>query len=354
MGVLMLRRFFTLLIGVLMAVSVSSPVVAASSFTDVPDSNIFSDDIEWLAVMGITQGCNPPVNDEFCPSDLVTRGQMAALLVRALGLTNDGGGDHFTDDDTSIFETDIDKLYTAGITMGCNPPTNDNYCPNNSVTREQMAAFLRRGLDTTPSQVTDVIATLSGGSGEIDVSWDPVPDLDIDHYNIWYSELPGGTKTLITDPYIGPDTRDSGRWYIIDYPRSLVSGNDCYQVSAVDLAGQEGQRSAEACFDSTPGAPDQVTGVAVGLGGGSGEAYISWTRNTDPDLSHYNAYYSELPGGPYTFRQTVADDEIDGSNRVFFVDFPVDLTVGKTCYEISAVDLSGNEGTRSIEECFAP
>jgi S-layer homology domain len=76
----------------------------------------------------------------------VTRGQMAAFLVRALGYTADGGGNLFTDDDTSIFESDIDKLATAGVTRGCNPPTNDEFCPNQFVTRGQMAAFLYRAL----------------------------------------------------------------------------------------------------------------------------------------------------------------------------------------------------------------
>ncbi|VAV92897.1 hypothetical protein MNBD_ACTINO02-2304 [hydrothermal vent metagenome] len=35
---------------------------------------------------------------------------------------------------------------TTGITLGCNPPDNDRFCPDNVVTREQMAAFLQRAL----------------------------------------------------------------------------------------------------------------------------------------------------------------------------------------------------------------
>jgi hypothetical protein len=45
-----------------------------------------------------------------------------------------------------VFETNILELATAGVTKGCNPPTNDMYCPNNAVTRGQMAAFLHRAL----------------------------------------------------------------------------------------------------------------------------------------------------------------------------------------------------------------
>jgi hypothetical protein len=106
---------------------------------------VFEADIEKLAEAGITKGCNPPVNDRYCPGENVTREQMAAFLVRALGLTDSGAVD-FVDDNNSGFETDIDKLATAGITKGCNPPVNDRFCPNNPVTRGQMAAFVARAL----------------------------------------------------------------------------------------------------------------------------------------------------------------------------------------------------------------
>ncbi len=128
----------------------------SGTFIDDDDS-IFETDIERLAASGITKGCNPPGNDRYCPNDSVTRGQMAAFLVRALGL-DAGGAIDFIDDDGSIFEGDIEKLATAGITRGCNPPINDRYCPNDSVTRGQMAAFLVRALDLpagTPGAFTD-------------------------------------------------------------------------------------------------------------------------------------------------------------------------------------------------------
>ena len=118
-------------------------------FDDVPADHVFAEDIAWLAESGITRGCNPPDNTHFCPNDNVTRGQMAAFLVRALGYTDDGGGDLFDDDNDSIFEGDIDRLATAGVTRGCNPPDNTHFCPNDNVTRGQMAAFLVRALGYT-------------------------------------------------------------------------------------------------------------------------------------------------------------------------------------------------------------
>jgi len=109
------------------------------------DGSIFEADIEWLGSVGVTRGCNPPTNDRFCPTAVVTRGQMAAFLSRALSLPAASGID-FVDDDGSIFEADIEKLAAADITRGCNPPTNDRFCPSSPVTRAQMAAFLHRAL----------------------------------------------------------------------------------------------------------------------------------------------------------------------------------------------------------------
>lgn len=114
-------------------------------FTD-DDNSPFEADIERMAAAGITKGCNPPTNDRFCPDQRVTRGQMAAFLARALGLSDRGSVD-FVDDEGSVHEAEIEMMAAAGITMGCNPPANDRFCPNDYVTRGQMAAFLARGLD---------------------------------------------------------------------------------------------------------------------------------------------------------------------------------------------------------------
>jgi hypothetical protein len=133
------------------------------------DGSVFEADIEWLAAEGVTRGCNPPINDMFCPAASVTRGQMAAFLTRALGLT-DQLADPFTDDDDSVFEADIEKLAAAGITRGCNPPANDMFCPAASVTRGQMAAFLVRALGYSDAGPGDLFVDDDGSifEGAID------------------------------------------------------------------------------------------------------------------------------------------------------------------------------------------
>ncbi len=141
----------------------------SGTFVD-DDGSIFEADIEWLAAEGVTKGCNPPTNDRYCPDDPVTRGQMAAFLVRFLGLTDDGGGNSFVDDNGSIFETDIARLAAAGITKGCNPPTNDRYCPDDPVTRGQMAAFLVRALGLTDDGGGNSFVDDNGSVFEADIA----------------------------------------------------------------------------------------------------------------------------------------------------------------------------------------
>ncbi len=138
-------------------------------FDDVPASSVFFSDINWLAEQGITRGCNPPGNTLFCPGEFVTRGQMAAFLVRTLHYSVGGGDNLFADDDGSTFEIDIDRLGTAGVTLGCNPPLNDRFCPNELVTRGQMAAFLARAFHLTNLGLEDLFVDDNGSIFEFDI-----------------------------------------------------------------------------------------------------------------------------------------------------------------------------------------
>jgi murein DD-endopeptidase MepM/ murein hydrolase activator NlpD len=177
----------------------------SGTFAD-DDGSVHEDNIEKIFAQQITVGCNPPTNNMFCPDRNITRGEMAAfiaraldltalsgtasyndvsghifalavdkietaeigfgcdadsfcpdrplqryemaeLLVRAFGYENPDGTDFFTDDDDNPYHESINKLAAAGITVGCNPPDNDRFCPDRELTRAEMATFFVRSLD---------------------------------------------------------------------------------------------------------------------------------------------------------------------------------------------------------------
>ena len=104
----------------------------------------FVNEILWLAEEGITRGC---AAHSYCPSNPVTRAQMASFLARALELEAPPQRAGFADaDPSSAHAANIEALYAAHITTGC---TQDPlaYCPSNPVTRAQMATFLARALE---------------------------------------------------------------------------------------------------------------------------------------------------------------------------------------------------------------
>ena len=129
-----------------------SPPTDNGTFAD-DEGNVHEPNIEVIAAERITLGCNPPENSLYCPDDSVTRGAMAAFIARALGLPA-VDGDHFNDDDTSTFENAINRVAAMGITQGCNPPENTKFCPTRTMTRGEMAAFLARAFDL-PAATTD-------------------------------------------------------------------------------------------------------------------------------------------------------------------------------------------------------
>lgn len=81
------RRHLIILIGLLLATVVLVPGVAWAShqFSDVPDSDWAHDDIAWLSDNGLTYGCED--GSVFCPDDPVTRRQLAVFLHRLSGDT---------------------------------------------------------------------------------------------------------------------------------------------------------------------------------------------------------------------------------------------------------------------------
>lgn len=87
----------------------------------------------------------------------------AILLVVALALAPVAmAGDRFSDvPNSNTFHANINNIAAAGITSGCG---DGKYCPNEYVTREQMAAFLNR--IGTRASIASFSTPLGNTSGE--------------------------------------------------------------------------------------------------------------------------------------------------------------------------------------------
>lgn len=137
-----------------------------ATFVDAEES-LFQAEIEAIAAADITVGCRA---GEYCPNEPVTRGQMASLLVRALDLSP-SEGDPFADDDGNVHEADIAALATAGITHGCGPA---RFCPDDPVTRAEMASFLARALGLErPAEMEEIPADIIEQLNAVEVPTGP-------------------------------------------------------------------------------------------------------------------------------------------------------------------------------------
>lgn len=76
------KRWARISLAVVVTALVVAPLTAVAShtFTDVPSSNTHHNDIAWLRDAEVTRGCNPPANTQYCPNNFVTRAQMATFL----------------------------------------------------------------------------------------------------------------------------------------------------------------------------------------------------------------------------------------------------------------------------------
>ena len=124
------------------------PTASGTVFSDVPADYWAAAWIEQLASDGITAGCG---NGNYCPEDYVTRDQMAVFLLRAkygAAYTPPAASGVFSDVPADYWAAAwIEQLANEGITAGCG---NSNYCPTQLVSRAEMAVFLVRTFNLTP------------------------------------------------------------------------------------------------------------------------------------------------------------------------------------------------------------
>lgn len=118
------------------------PAATGTVFSDVSTTTFLAKWIEAFAAEGITTGCG---GGKYCPAASVTRDGMAVFLLRgrngSLFTPTAATGTVFADVQTTTFLAKwMEELKAEGITSGCGA---GNYCPTGTVTRGEMAKFIR-------------------------------------------------------------------------------------------------------------------------------------------------------------------------------------------------------------------
>jgi uncharacterized delta-60 repeat protein len=137
------------------------------------DGNTHEANIERLFNEGITSGCDPENPSLYCPADPITRAQMATFLVRAADIPPAPDEGPFVDALSSPHAANVAAIEAAGITEGCSATNPALFCPNDTVTRGQMATFLVRAFDLDERFVVtdpDPFADENGNTHEANIN----------------------------------------------------------------------------------------------------------------------------------------------------------------------------------------
>lgn len=141
------RKLYTTTAVALAVTAVAAvPASAASPFSDVSEDHPHFEGISSLYTAGVLHGYS---DGTFKPSQAVTRGQVAKILVNAFGLaTADTASvekQNFKDlNKSNEYYNAIKKLTAAGVVKGYDDHT---FRPSETVTRGQIAVMIARALD---------------------------------------------------------------------------------------------------------------------------------------------------------------------------------------------------------------
>ena len=129
-----------------------------SQFSDLVSDSYYAGFVNRLFEMDIVEGFP---DGTFRPDDPVSRAEMSALLVRSLGVdTGSYAATSFIDVAADAwYAPSVEALRSAGITTGC---ASDRFCPQDAVTREQMALFLARAFQLPLPVVIGRTSPLNG------------------------------------------------------------------------------------------------------------------------------------------------------------------------------------------------
>lgn len=258
---------------------------------------------------------------------------VAAALLAPVAVVAAGGA--FIDDEDSVFEGDIDWLAAAGVTLGCNPPTNDRFCPDSNVTRGQMAAFMHR---LAENQVVDAASAVEAESADELDGLDSTAFLKDDVITITQSSgfVPNAGTGSTVEHYSNADLLGAGGNQLALTVPTMV-GADSFFLAEVEI-----------CYNAVA-AGDQITRTAV---------YQSTTSNTSSLVVDDSTPRTSVYPADECYQVTASDPvtptssgyrlylNVSGSVRVFRVTSSYVPTDGGTINEVQS-RLSANDATNT-------
>lgn len=145
--------------------AVPNLVFASNTFTDVPTGKWFTRAVDFVQVTGLMAGMTPTT---FGPNVTMTRAMVAAVLYREAGAPSvEGLSCPFTDLKADEYYVDaVIWAYNNGVFAG---KTETTFAPNDTITREQMAAVLLRlsGVDISDTENDEAQAEILDALREI-------------------------------------------------------------------------------------------------------------------------------------------------------------------------------------------
>jgi hypothetical protein len=247
-------------------------------------------------------------------------------------------GGTFVDDDTSIFEANIEWMSANGITSGCGP---DTYCPEDNVTRGQMAAFMQR---LATLKVVDAATAVEADHAAEADNAGTVDGYDANALNrVAYDIDESGDPVTVTglidvDTVLSVEiTAPRGGYITVDGQIGLTRQGDGLGATFCDISVDD--------IDGTPGA-DILDGSRASLSDTS-------VAVTETCSSH--AAFASFFGGTYTvnFEVAVFVDAVDADQGTLIVQYtpfngagvaplifvlPPIITLGEIADQVAVVD----------------
>ena len=259
------------------------PEGGRARFVDVDADAWWAQFVEALADVGVTKGCaTDPLR--YCPQDPVTRAQMASFLVRAFRLSPAASAG-FSDTGGSTHQPNIDALASARVTAGCATKP-FRYCPDEPVTRAQMATFLARAVGLVP------LPKLSEGPPTVQVRLADATGEDTDRFDV---------RVLFDEPVSGFGQDDV----------VVVNG----RITAFGGSGHAYKVSVERWAEGTV-VVAVPAGVADDLQGdpNTSSAPFVWGKNPGPGIDTWDRQ-AVLDSYRQEFNRTQPSPEFTGSIR---------------------------------------